>query len=40
LAWVEGDGRIQGNSNQPGFVCPHSLQRIQQVAPSKRPFVG
>jgi hypothetical protein len=23
------------NSNQPGFVCPHSLQRIQQVARPK-----
>jgi hypothetical protein len=23
---VEGDGQIQGNSNQPGFVCPRSLQ--------------
>jgi hypothetical protein len=40
LAWVEGDGQIQGDGNQPGFVCPRSLQRIQQDAPSQKPLAG
>jgi hypothetical protein len=29
---VEVDGQTQYNSNHPGFICPRSLQRIQQVA--------
>jgi hypothetical protein len=26
------DGQSQRNSNQPGFVCPRSLQRIRAVS--------
>jgi hypothetical protein len=29
---VEVDGQNQHNSNHPGFICPRSFQRIQQVA--------
>jgi hypothetical protein len=34
-----GGGWTEHNSNQPAFVCPRSLQRIQQVAPYRSPFV-
>jgi hypothetical protein len=30
---------VQHSGNQPGFVGPRSIQRIQQVAPSRSLFV-
>jgi hypothetical protein len=36
LAWVKGDGQNQHNNNQPGFVCPSSLQRVEDEPSLKR----
>jgi hypothetical protein len=36
LARVKGDGQNQQNSNQPGFVSPSSLQRVEAEPSLKR----